>query len=460
LEEKKMKSTFSIQLIILCVVSASTYAVPPGMVPIPGGEFEMGDFFNEGFWGWDELPVHSVKLDPFCIGQYEVTNQQYCEFLNSALSQNLVEVGTDNVVYGSGTGTAYCGLYVPGSNRISRIAFDSEEFYIVPSDKADHPVVLVTWYGAAAYTNWRSEQEGKEPCYNLSTWECDFSQKGYRLPTEAEWECAARGGLPGMRYPWGDTLEPGRANYLDSGDPYECDAWPHTTPVGFYNGQMHQKSDFGWPCPQDTYQTLDGANGFGLYDMAGNVWDWCNDWFDPYFYRTTPYPHINPVGPSTGTDRVLRGGDWADPGGPPEGCRVSNRVAVSPSHRDHNIGLRVVCAFELAIKARIDIDPNVLDLGSEGKWITCYIELPQGYNVGNIVVSTIKLNNSIPAEPKPATIGDYDKDGIADLMVKFNRTAVQGILQLGEVKIIVSGQLADGTLFEGSDTIRVINPAK
>jgi hypothetical protein len=370
----------------------------------------------------------------------------------------LIKVRTDNVVYERGTNTPYCSLYVPTSSRISRIAFASSIFYIVPSDRADHPVVLVTWYGAAAYSNWRSQQEGKEPYYDPSTWECNFSQKGYRLPTEAEWECAARGGLAGKRYPWGDTMEPGRANYLDSGDPYECGAWPYTTPVGFYDGQIHHKSDFGWPCGQDTYQTLDGSNGFGLYDMAGNAFEWCNDWFDPYFYRITPYPHINPVGPSSGTIRVLRGGDWAQPAGPPEGCRVANRIALDPSYRDHNIGFRVAYVPESVLKAKIDIDPSVLNLQSEGEWITCYIELAQGYNVGNIDVSTIKLNDSVPSESKPTAIGDYDKDGIADVMVKFNRTAVQAILQVGNVEITVSGQLTDGTPFEGSDTIRVINP--
>jgi len=114
-----------------------------------------------------------------------------------------------------------------------------------------------------------------------------------------------------------------------------------------------------------------------------------------------------------------------------------------------------------AIAANIDIDPDTLNLKSKGKWITCYIELPEGYDVADIDVSTIILDGQVPAESKPTAIADYDSDGIADLMVKFSRSAVQGIIGTAEqVELTVTGELSDGTLFEGKDTIRVINPGK
>jgi hypothetical protein len=110
------------------------------------------------------------------------------------------------------------------------------------------------------------------------------------------------------------------------------------------------------------------------------------------------------------------------------------------------------------IQATINIDPDTLNLNSKGKWITCYIELPGDYDVEDIDVSTIKLNDEVPAESRPTGIGDCDDDGIAELMVKFDRSAVQEILEAGdEVEITVTGELNDDTKFEGSDTIRVIN---
>jgi hypothetical protein len=110
------------------------------------------------------------------------------------------------------------------------------------------------------------------------------------------------------------------------------------------------------------------------------------------------------------------------------------------------------------IQAVIDIDPDTLNLNSKSKWITCYIELPGDYDVEEIEVSTIKLNDQVPVESRPTGVGDCDDDGIAELMVKFDRSAVQEILEAGdEVEITVTGELNDDTKFEGSDTIRVIN---
>ena len=100
------------------------------------------------------------------------------------------------------------------------------------------------------------------------------------VTTEAEWEYAARGGQYGPYYifPWGDDADDTKANWPSSGDPYETGPYPWTTPAGFYNGKLHHKADFGWPGSQQSYQTSDGTNDYGLYDMTGNVWEWCNDW--------------------------------------------------------------------------------------------------------------------------------------------------------------------------------------
>ena len=109
------------------------------------------------------------------------------------------------------------------------------------------------------------------------------------------------------------------------------------------------------------------------------------------------------------------------------------------------------------IPANIDIDPDTINKKAQGQWVTCYIELPEGYDVADIDVSTVVLND-VPAELKPVSLGDNDSDGAADLMVKFDQNAVQGTLDVGDdVQIVVSGKLIDGTSFEGSDTIRVIN---
>ena len=194
---------------------------------------------------------------------------------------------------------------------------------------SNDPMVEVSWYGAAAYCNWRSQQGGKEQCYNLSTWACDFGKHGYRLATEAEWEYAARGGLAGRRFPWGDTITHSQANYYSSNSysydisptegfhPAWDDIYPYTSPVGSFP-----------------------VTGYGLYDMAGNVWEWCNDWYSGSYYSSSPTN--NPTGPITGTYRVIRGGYW---GLNASGCRVASRYGYTPVTRVNDIGFRCVLDF-------------------------------------------------------------------------------------------------------------------
>jgi formylglycine-generating enzyme required for sulfatase activity len=295
---------------------------PAGMVFIPAGEYQMGDHFDEG--ESDELPLHAVYIDAFYMDRYEVTNQQYADALNWAMNQgNLITV-TNGVVHkaGSGISNAYCDT--TASSSYSRITWNGSTFGVVEG-KANHPMVNVSWYGAVAYSNWRSAMEGRTPSYDTSTWACNFSANGYRLPTEAEWEKAARGGLhdPYRRYPWGDTLDGSKANYSGSSDLYEGGDYPWTTPVGYYNGGQRPPG-------------VDMANGHGLYDVAGNTWEWCNDWHSDSYYSSSEYD--NPHGPASGTYRVLWGGSWNFPG---DRMRCARRNLNRPVFRFGSFGFRL-----------------------------------------------------------------------------------------------------------------------
>jgi formylglycine-generating enzyme required for sulfatase activity len=300
------------------------------MVLIPGGEFQMGDSFGEG--GSDERPVHTVRLDSFYMGKYEITNEQYCAFLNWADDNGWITVAS-GVVCKAGSGTSFPYCYTSASSSYSQIAYSGGVFSVQSKggrDMSNDPMVMVSWYGAAAYCNWRSQQEGYESCYDIAdpNWECDFSKKGYRLATEAEWEYAARGGEhdPYYRFPWGDTISHSQANYYSSSY-YSYDisptrgyhpAWdeidPYTSPVGSFS-----------------------ANGYDLHDMVGTVWEWCDDWYLSPYYSSSP--QTNPTGPTDGSSRVLRGGGWSSD---ETQCRVADRYDYYQSYRNHRVGFRLV----------------------------------------------------------------------------------------------------------------------
>jgi len=326
-----------------------TSLIPDDMIYIPGGTFQMGNSFS-GEGGSYELPVHSVTLSPFYMGKYEITNDQYCDFLNSALSQGLITVSS-NIVYKADSGTTYpyCDTYQ--SSNYSQINWDGSTFTVRSKSgrsMANDPIVEVSWHGAVAYCDWKSQQEGKPQCYNLSTWVYDPSKKGYHLPTEAQWEYAARGGLSGKRFPWGDDIYHTQANYNSSSSftydksstrgnhPIWNDGvYPYTSPVGFFDGTLKYKSTYNWPSSAMSYQTANGINGYGLYDMTGNVWEWCHDLWGSYSSGS----QTNPTGPTTGTYRVLRGGDWSLY---PNNCRLSDRTHGAPyNHGSHLIGFRI-----------------------------------------------------------------------------------------------------------------------
>jgi len=268
-------------------------------VDIPAGTFQMGDHDGSGYS--DERPVHTVTLNGFQMSQYETTNAQYATYLNAAMAGGLIQV-VNGVVYASSDSSrsqSYCDTH--SSSSYSQIEYSQGQFTVLSRDNkvmADHPVVRVSWYGAKAF--------------------CDHY--GYRLPTEAEWEYAARGGYhdPYYRYPWGsNTIDCSKANYYNGSsycNPLGLTSYPYTSPVGYYG-------------PQGAY---------GLCDMSGNVWEWCQDWYDSAYYGESP--GSNPTGPASGSFRVFRGGSWY---GNDHICRVATRGRLYPVLRRGDYGFRV-----------------------------------------------------------------------------------------------------------------------
>ncbi|HOJ73564.1 MAG TPA: formylglycine-generating enzyme family protein [Phycisphaerae bacterium] len=305
-------------------IQVSVEVLPPGMVLIPSGQFQMGDpFYTEGDLA--ERPLHNVVIDEILLARHEVTNRDFAEALNWARAQGGLITVSNGTVYRAGSGTTYPLCDTTTSSDFSRITWNGDNFGVVPG-KENHPVVLVSWYGAAAYANWRSAMAGLPPAYDAG-WNCNFAA-GYRLPTEAEWERAARGGAVGHRFPWSDSdmIDHSRANYYSSAYPFydleETAGYhpmfgvgerPYTSPVGYFD-----------------------KNDYGLYDMAGNVWEWCNDWFDNGYYATSPTN--NPHGPLTGTTRVLRGGSWSSLA---VNQRCAYRTSGIPSYRAITHGFRL-----------------------------------------------------------------------------------------------------------------------
>jgi formylglycine-generating enzyme required for sulfatase activity len=330
-----------------------------GMELIPAGEFQMGDSLDEG--ATDERPVHAVYVDAFFMDRYEVTNQQYADALNWANGQGNLLIVAYGGVYAYGGGYPYCST--TAGSPYSRITWNGSAFGVTPG-KENHPMVMVSWYGAVAYANWRSAMEGRPLSYDLSAWNCSFNS-GYRLPTEAEWEKAYRGGNADHRFPWSDSddIQHARANYYSSSNfMYDNSStrgdhplWgvggePWTSPAGFFDGSLHYRTDFSWPGTATSYQTVDGVNGYGLYDMAGNVWEWCNDWYSATYYQwcvdNCGRPCANPHGPATGAPSpVLRGGCWACDA---SRCRAAARGGIGDgrSSRSPCNGFRLVLRWE------------------------------------------------------------------------------------------------------------------
>lgn len=277
-------------------------APPPGMAYIPAGAFQMGDNLD-GLT--DALPVHNVQVDGFYMDRFEVSKE---------LWQSVQSWGAGN------------GYSISGGSFFA----------------ATHPVQTISWYDCVKWCNARSQKEGLTPCYytdagqtviykagnvDISNTMVKWTANGYRLPTEAEWEKGARGALLGKRYPWGDTITGSQANYSGSGDPFSSNN-PPTSPVGYYNGSQ-------------TPAGVDMANGYGLYDMAGNVLEWCWDWYGSSYYGDST-ANSNPHGPTTGTNCVLRGGACSYTTASPFLRCTYHSFNSSPSSIVSDIGFRCV----------------------------------------------------------------------------------------------------------------------
>lgn len=281
--------------------------VPETMVFIPGGEFLMGDHHD----GMSNAPTHLVYVNSFYMSRYEITNQQYCNYLNSAFSEGLIEVRS-GIVYAAPGGTEPY-FDTNNSDGDSQVEYSGGVFSVrtkAGHDMSGYPVVEVSWYGAVAYADYY----------------------GGRLPTEAEWEYAALGGTyePYYRFPWSNTITHSQANYISS-DLYSYDVSPTRGHHPAYNDGIYP-----YIAPVGSFS----PNGYGLYDMAGNVREWCNDWGGSGYYSISPYN--NPQGPLSGTERILRGGGWDNKA---TYCRVANRYDNSPDGRRYDDGFRIVLDF-------------------------------------------------------------------------------------------------------------------
>jgi sulfatase modifying factor 1 len=278
--------TISVALTLIATASPP----PPGMARIPAGTFLMGSRDKAP----DEAPVHEVAVDAFWIDRHEVTVAEFGAFIAGTRYRTEAErFGWSEVfdrVRGEWTrvdGADWRHPEGPGS-----------------AGPPEEPVTQVSWNDAEAFARWA----------------------GKRLPTEAEWEYAARGGLAGRTYAWGDELRPGgrvMANWWQGVFP------DHDTGEDGYRGRA----------PVGRFP----PNGYGLYDVIGNVWEWCADWYDPGYYRRSP-PR-DPRGPESGTERVMRGGSWMCSENFCSNYRVASRSRATPDSGLNNVGFRCARDF-------------------------------------------------------------------------------------------------------------------
>lgn len=288
----------------------ATSAAPRGMSLIPAGPFQMGNAFDDDNWNLNgEIPVHPVNVSAFFMDQFAVTRDAWRTVHQWALNHGY---SFEN----AGMGKA-----------------------------ANHPVYAINWFDAVKWCNARSEMEGRVPAYYTSAAQTEVYRSGridleeemvkwnagYRLPTEAEWEKAARGGLEGQRFPWGDTITHDQANYRSSpSDDRNGGYWDISKTRGF-----HPKYATGaqpYTSPVDAFP----PNGYGLHDMSGNMNNWVWDRFGRFYYDSSP--PADPRGPVEGSykdfrvplfyDRTIRGGDWYFPSGV---ARVARRINWSPT---------------------------------------------------------------------------------------------------------------------------------
>ena len=279
--------------------------VPSTLVDLPASTFRMGDDSVWAYPGDGEAPVHDVELAAFRIDRYAVTNDAFAAFVDGTGWTTDAERYGWSFVFGSflpddfpdtrGVVGAEWWRQVFGADWRHPEGPDSDV-----QTRGDHPVVHVSWFDAVAYCRWT----------------------GTRLASEAEWEFAARGGLANRAFPWGDDLEPGGTHRMN------------VFQGKFPNGNSGADGFLG-TAPVDAFP----ANGYGLANTTGNVWEWCADWFDLEYYTNSP--RANPTGPSTGERRVQRGGSYLCHISYCRRYRVSARYGSEPNSSTGNVGFRV-----------------------------------------------------------------------------------------------------------------------
>jgi formylglycine-generating enzyme required for sulfatase activity len=262
------------------------------LAKIPGGKFQMGSPRDEEERSDDEGPQHEVEISEFYLGVYEVTVGQFRAFVKAADSQTEAEKGDGAF-----------GLVGGVRKKEKSIIWKTPGFV----RGEDSPVTCVSWKDARAFCDWLNKQADKK---RPGGWM-------YRLPREAEWEYACRGWASSYQvFHLGSSLSSVQANF-DGNYPYggagKGEYLKRTAKVGSYK-----------------------ANAFGLYDMHGNVWEWCADWCGDRYYSSSP--KRDPVGPFKGSNRVIRGGSWRSDGGY---CRSAYRGGSTPENRDSSSGFRV-----------------------------------------------------------------------------------------------------------------------
>ena len=315
--------------LLLLAVSADAQPEIP-MVHVAEGAFDMGltDSGGDPFRFSIEIPVHSVHLDAYEIGVHEITNAQFSAVINWAFDNKQVEAPIND----AGPVLLNGRVLVDTGNQNSALVMRQGRCVVVEREGRsmdDFPVVLLSWHGAAAFCNWLSQWHGHQAMYDLATsGRTSRHGGGYRLPTEAEWERAAAWSSEGKHMTFAYPSEEITFEWLNY---FNWKGEVYVNPAGF--GIKPFLSPVGW---FQNRNGVDARSPVGCYDMSGNVWEWCEDWFAEDYYANSP--PFNPTGPDTGTARVNRGGSWRSDA---VYCRTAMRNFDAPEFLHYDLGFRI-----------------------------------------------------------------------------------------------------------------------